>query len=85
MYSGMSPRFGHTCHMVGNRTLLTVGGLRSISESYGETDANSPKCDWESKSVGVLDASEITWGSVYDVHAPAYEVPQKVISTIGGS
>ena len=45
----------------------------------------SSACDWEYKGVGVLDLANITWGSVYDAQAPAYEVPIQVVSAIGGS
>lgn len=35
---GNSPRFGHTCHLVGNRQMLTVGGISNLDmqcESHG--------------------------------------------------
>ena len=84
VYSGDSPRFAHTCHLVGNRTLLTVGGVSSIEQKSGQSGKNASPCDWESKGVAVMDLTEITWGSVYDAHAPAYGVPVKVVATIGG-
>lgn len=85
VYSGNSPRFGHTCHLVSNRTLLTVGGTASLGQTKGVGDSSALECDWEVKSVGILDLSDIVWGSVYDANAPAYKVPQKVVSIIGGS
>ena len=84
IFSGISPRFGHTCHLVGNRTLLTVGGVSSIKQKSGQADTNAGPCDWESKGLAVMDLTDITWGSVYDAHAPAYGVPAQVIATIGG-
>ena len=85
LYSGASPRFAHTCHLVSNRTMLTVGGVASATQMQGMGDTDLSACDWEIKGVGVLDLSSITWGSLYDAKAPAYEVPLQVISTIGGS
>lgn len=85
VYSGISPRFSHTCHLVGNRTMLTVGGVAAASQIQGFYSANPPTCDWEMKGVGVYDVSDLVWGSVYNATAPAYEVPDLVISTIGGS
>ena len=77
IYQGNSPRAGHTCHRVGPRTLITVGG--TANSNYG-----SPPCDWETKGVGVLDMSEVTWGSVYNAEAANYLVPTRVIEAIGG-
>ena len=79
VFKGTSPRFAHTCHLVGNRTLLTVGGVSSIKQKSGHGG-----CDWETKGVAVMDLTDVTWGSVYDAHAPAYGVPAGVIATIGG-
>ena len=84
VYNGQNPRFAHTCHLVGNRTLLTVGGIASLTQKSGQPDANAPPCDWEIKGVGVMDLTTIVWGSVYDSQAPAYEVPAKLLATIGG-
>jgi hypothetical protein len=77
MYSGDSPRYGHTCHLVGNRQLLTVGGALGTNITKA--------CDWETKSVGIMDLSTNTWGSVYNAYAPAYEVTQVLVDVIGGS
>ncbi|KAL8793660.1 MAG: hypothetical protein Q9195_003709 [Heterodermia aff. obscurata] len=85
VFSGTSPRFGHTCHLVGNRTLLTVGGVVSIKQKSGQPDTDVGPCDWETKGLGVMDLTDIIWGSLYDAHAPAYGVPGQVIATIGGS
>jgi hypothetical protein len=39
VFSGKIPRFGHTCHLVGGRQMLTVGGHNK----------NPNSCDWEKK------------------------------------
>lgn len=85
IYTGISPRFSHTCHLVGNRTMLTVGGVAAASQMQALYSASLPTCDWEVKGVGVYDMSDLVWGSVYNVTTPAYEVPDAVVSTIGGS
>ena len=77
IYQGTSPRYGHTCHVAGNRTLITVGGAAN-------TNYSAAPCDWEYKGVGVFDMSDLTWGSVYDASAGDYAVPGLVTATIGG-
>lgn len=73
LYTGENPRFSHTCHLVGNRTVLTVGGVANADQMRG---SGSQACDWEEKSVGILDMTEIKWGSVYNAQAPVFEVPR---------
>ena len=77
VYQGSATRAGHTCHLAGNRTMITVGGFYSLNYTEG--------CDWESKGVGVLDMSDVTWSSVYDAYAPKYRVPDRIVSVIGGN
>lgn len=72
---GASPRWGHNCHVAGNRQMLTVGG--NIS--------HEGVCDWESKGVAVLDMTNVTWGSVFVSDQGDYQVPQAVISVTGGN
>lgn len=77
VYQGTSPRYGHTCHSVGNRTMITVGG--AANSNYDSTP-----CDWETKGVGVLDMSDLTWGSVFSATDGDYGVPFHVAAVIGG-
>lgn len=86
VYEGFSPRFAHTCALIGNRTLLTVGGVAAAAQMQGQPAPSLQlgACDWEVKGIGVLDISTLIWGSVYNSDAPAYEVPEKVVATIGG-
>ena len=65
-----------TCHLVGNRQMLTVGGFSSNNLSSS--------CDWEVKSVAIYDMSSLVWGSVFRADAPAYQVPGLVVDVIGG-
>lgn len=77
IYEGTAPRAGHTCHRVGPRTMITVGG--TANTNYGSTS-----CDWEVMGVGVLEISDVTWGSVYNATQADYEVPTRVVAQIGG-
>lgn len=75
---GESPRYAHTCHLVGKRQMLTVGGSLSPANNLTE------QCDWESKGVAILDLSTLQWGSAFDAYASPYEVPQNIYQEIGG-
>ncbi|GAD96577.1 cell wall anchored protein [Paecilomyces variotii No. 5] len=77
VYEGQSPRFGHTCNMVGARQMITIGGSANADLLNG--------CDWETKSVAIYDLTALTWGSVYNAYAPKYEVPSLLYQVIGGS
>jgi len=77
IYEGSSPRWGHTCHLVGNSQMITVGGANGTSLYNG--------CDWETMGVAIYSLSTLTWGSVYDAFAPPYTVPNLVYGAIGGS
>ena len=85
VFSGQSPRFSHTCHLVGSRTMITVGGLKSVNQAQGLADTDAPACDWEIEGVGVFDISSLTWGSVYNATSPPYEVPDQLMSIFGGT
>ena len=58
--------------------MITVGGAAN-------DDWHSAPCDWETKSVGVFDLSDLIWGSVYNASALTYAVPAPVAVRIGGS
>ena len=73
-----SPRYGHTCHRVANRQMITVGG----ASNYNYTKL---PCDPQTKGVNVFDMSEPGWRSVFDANAPEYEVPTQVTAVIGGT
>ncbi|KAN0066985.1 hypothetical protein V8E54_014909 [Elaphomyces granulatus] len=77
IYQGSSPRWGHTCHPVGNSQMITVGGANGTSLYNG--------CDWETMGVAIYSLSTLTWGSVYNAFAPPYTVPNLVYNVIGGS
>ncbi|KAI1415069.1 hypothetical protein F5Y13DRAFT_197071 [Hypoxylon sp. FL1857] len=72
---GTSPRFSHICHLVGNRQMLTSGGL-------GRDPPNG--CDWEWRGVAILDLFEVSWGEHFNVDSPPYRVGSKITQVIGG-
>ncbi|KAK8908496.1 hypothetical protein QC760_002871 [Botrytis cinerea] len=71
-----SPRFGHTCHLVGNRQMLTVGGAQKKYSSY---------CDWESSGVAIYDMYALSWKSTFYHDANKYIVPENITDIIGGN
>lgn len=78
--SSEPPRISHTCHLVGTRTMLTVGGIVDIRESQGQLEG----CDFATEGIRGLDLSDLLWDGGFNATTPAYEVPDLLISTIGG-
>ncbi|OJD33002.1 cell wall anchored protein [Diplodia corticola] len=78
LFSGQSPRWGHSCHLVPNTTqLVTVGGSLDAEDSHAT-------CDWEWRGVAVLDVWTVTWNSAFDAGARPYKVTQGVAEVVGG-
>ena len=77
VFTGQDARWSVTCHFMKPRQMITVGG-------GGKSSNISSDCDWEQKSLAVLDLSTIGWGSVYDAAAAEYDVPDDVVKMIGG-
>lgn len=71
---GESPRWGHDCHRVSERQLVTVGGNLT----------NIGQCDWEKKGIAFLDITSITWGSVFLANSTEYLIPEKLLGATGG-
>jgi len=79
IYTGTSPRFGHSCHAVGNRQMITIGGLDNVNA----TDY----CDWEFMSVAIYDLTEgssVGWGSIFSTDKAPYQVTAQISAAIGG-
>lgn len=76
VFTGTANRYGHTCHIVGNRQMITVGGI-------GSTNVTGT-CDWEAMGVAVLDLTLMGWGSVFDSKAAPYQVNTMISDVIGG-
>ncbi|KAF2118857.1 hypothetical protein BDV96DRAFT_487438 [Lophiotrema nucula] len=75
VFQGKSPRYGHTCHLIRERQMLTVGG-----HNY-----KNGTCDWEKKSVAILDLPTMTWGSVYRAVDEPYELSDNLFPNLGGT
>lgn len=67
---GQSPRYGHTCDVVGSQ-MVTVGGL-----------VKSPACDWETKGVAIFEMSTVNWTSQYTPRSPPYVLPSVVAAKV---
>ena len=78
IYQGNSPRHSHSCHRLGSRLMVSVGGMMSFNTT-------AAPCDWLRKGVAILDMSNVTWSSVYNQSAPSYTVPAAVVAKIGGT
>ena len=76
-YLAKETRQGHSCHVIGNRQLITVGG---IDPALKEIDAVSDKKtrDVFPFGVGVFDMTDMKWKDRYDADAPAYKSPKVV-------
>lgn len=74
-YTSSDPRWTHTCHIVGNRQMLSIGGLNpsapTHSASINETDPF-----WE--GVKVFDLTELQWTNHYNATAAPYLAPSAV-------
>ncbi|KUJ15865.1 uncharacterized protein LY89DRAFT_586981, partial [Mollisia scopiformis] len=82
IYNGTSPRFGHTCHAVGNRQMITIGSVDNVNAA--------DYCDWEFKSVAIYDmtdggGSRNGWGSVFSPYDAPYQVNDVISAAIGGN
>ncbi|CBX90499.1 hypothetical protein LEMA_P066250.1 [Plenodomus lingam JN3] len=77
MYQAESPRYGHTCHLVG-RQLLTIGG-------HNVRRNQTNMCDWETQSIAILDLPSMTWGSVFNATNGEYELSPAIVEKVGGT
>jgi hypothetical protein len=69
-YPPTDPRVYHTCHVIGNRQLLSVGGLNpallNISLAWNETDQFT-------EGLKIFDMTTLNWTNYYDANAAPYE------------
>ena len=76
------PRTGHTCERIGNRSMISIGGL---DPTIGWHDSSSSTTPWNqtdpwNQTLNVFDMTELSWTGSYDPQDPPYEVPQAVRS-----
>jgi hypothetical protein len=73
-YPAQVSRGGHTCQVVGNRQMLSFGGV----------DPRSPAGDYSGDlftvGIGIFDLTEMAWSSQYDAGAAPYKSPNVVAS-----
>ncbi|OCL12594.1 hypothetical protein AOQ84DRAFT_372941 [Glonium stellatum] len=75
-YSPSDPRIYHTCHVVGNRQLISVGGLNPSAPSPA---AAMNDTDPFILGLKVFDMTELQWTNFYNASAEPY-VPPDVIA-----
>ena len=74
-YVANYPRIRHKCEIVGNRQMLSIGGLDPRVQVDGK-DKDDP-CP---QGLGIFDLSEMVWktDTGYDADAPPYTTPEVV-------
>lgn len=77
-YSPAHPRHGHTCHTVGNRQMLVIGGVDSLQDSTSSEAPSLDKAtfttaDQFTQGLAIYDMSTLSWSSSYDPNADIYE------------
>ncbi|KAF2875787.1 hypothetical protein BDV95DRAFT_281642 [Massariosphaeria phaeospora] len=75
-YTAKSSRQSHTCHLVGKRQLLTIGGIDPSLQEYYSFQKNAT--DPFTLGLGVFDLTEMTWSDGYNADAPEYRSPRDV-------
>lgn len=73
-YQALNPRFSHTCHIVGNRQLLSIGGINPAITS----DSQFNTSDTFKQGLGIFDLTNMVWSDKYDVNAEPYQLPEVV-------
>lgn len=69
-----APRFFHSCEVVGNRQLLSIGGFNDNDNTSARYSGVDP---WK-QGLGVFDMTELEWSDGYRADALVYESPQVV-------
>lgn len=65
---------GHTCNVVGNRQMLSVGGSQFLYPDLAHTNTTDPF----KQGLGIFDMTELSWSDRYDADAKPYESTQVV-------
>ena len=74
--SSAEARTAHTCELIGNRQMISIGGLNP-SKSQRVNFAVSG-VDSNPQGLGIFDMVDLKWTNTYDANAAAYEVPNVV-------
>ena len=74
-YTSSDPRIHHTCNIVGQRQMLSIGGINpsavNISAAYNNTDPY-----WE--GIKVFDLTKLQWTNYYNANAAPYVSPSAI-------
>lgn len=74
-YTASDPRMLHTCNIVGNRQMLSIGGLDPSATSLGAAHNNTDSF-WE--GIKVFDLTALQWTNHYNATAAPYTAPSAV-------
>jgi len=74
-YTATNSRIGHTCHVVGNRQLLTIGGVDPTQSDLVGVWRGPDRLN---QGLGIFDMSAMTWLHSYNASAAAYVRPDVV-------
>ncbi|KUJ13319.1 uncharacterized protein LY89DRAFT_785046 [Mollisia scopiformis] len=82
-YAPAHPRHGHSCHTVGNRQMLVIGGVDSSADSTSSSAPTLDKAtfataDQFTQGLAIFDMTDLTWSSGYDANAAEYEQSDSV-------
>lgn len=72
-YPAQHPRFRHSCNVVGNRQMLSVGG-QDPTNIYNNTFTADPFL----QGLGIFDLTTMHWSDQYNAKAEPYETPAVV-------
>ena len=70
------PRAGHSCELVGNRQMLSIGGInpsKNTSDGFASSDTFP-------QGLGIFDMVQMKWTTSYDAHAAPYTLPATIQS-----
>lgn len=76
-YTSSDPRIFHTCNIVGNRQMLSIGGLNPAAANLNATQNNTDPF-WE--GMKVFDLTALQWTNYYNATAAPYLTPNVVAS-----
>jgi hypothetical protein len=72
-YPANLSREGHTCHLIGNRQMLTFGGADPTNPGNASLTR-----DPFAQGIGIFDMTAMQWSSKYDAGAAAYKSPDVI-------
>jgi hypothetical protein len=72
-YAANQTRGRHTCEIVGNRQMLSIGGTDPNDANVGQLTK-----DPMAQGLQIFDLTRMAWTSGYDANAPPYQSPQVV-------